>query len=157
MSLTLSNPPGSETKNSRDPIRSPQNHPQSPKQIKPKTKPRHFPSGPAVRLGASAAGAWFPSVVWELRCNAPPCLAKNKTKQKYTAWITQPLWRPRWYIVLSPERVSRASESLVTKEGGIVCDGSPRPQAIHALIGQQAEKPGVASRSLQRRFSACRV
>lgn len=48
MSLTLSNPPGSETKNSRDPIRSPQNHPQSPKQIKPKKKPRHFPSGPAV-------------------------------------------------------------------------------------------------------------
>lgn len=32
----------------------------------------------------------------------------------------------------------------------------PAPQAIHALIGQQAEKPAAASCSLQRRFSACR-
>ena len=85
MSLTLSNPPGSETKNSRDHW----NQSVNPKVQSPKSKINQiqkemegFPARPSGWDSALPLQApWFPSAVWELRPHLPPCLVKNGTNK----------------------------------------------------------------------------
>ena len=86
MSLTPSNPPGSETKNSRDHW----NQSVHPKVQSPKSKiseiqkeTEGFPARPSGWDSAlPRQAAWCPSAVWELRPHLPLFLAKNRTTTK---------------------------------------------------------------------------